>query len=176
MRRTSSLGYRIARRQTGAALVIGLLLLLVLTVLAVSGVNSTSLNLLMVGNEQYSQNAFQAAESGIERAIAGNQFNPDPSLAPERQENVELIPNGVSKYTAVTMPQLMGVSQPALPGSSLDSFSTYHFEINSTGTSKRGAIARNVQAIAVIAPADSTVSPVPTAPGSAGAPMSDVLE
>jgi type IV pilus assembly protein PilX len=173
MRRTSS-RYRIAHRQGGAALIVGLLLLLVLTVLAVSGMNTTSLNLIMAGNEQYSQNAFQAAESGIERAIAANQFNPDPSLPAETQANVRL--SDVAEYTSVTRPQLMGVSQPALPGSSLDAFSTYHFEIDSTGTSRRGAIARNVQAMAVIAPADSTVSPASTTPGSAGEPMSDVLE
>jgi hypothetical protein len=43
----------------------------------------------------------------------------------------------------------------------VDSFSTYHFQIDSTGTSQRSATARNVQALAVIAPADSTVTPAP---------------
>jgi type IV pilus assembly protein PilX len=157
------------RPQTGAALVIGLLLLLVLTVLAVSGMNTTSLNLMMAGNSQYSQNAFQAAESGIERAIAANEFNPDPSIAPEAQPDVKV--TETDSYSAVSRPQLMGMSQPALPGSSLDSFSTYHFEIESRGTSRRGAAARNVQALAVIAPADSTVGPAPGTP-----PESTVLE
>ena len=40
-------------RQRGAALVIGLLLLLVLTLLAVSGMSSASVELIMAGNEQY---------------------------------------------------------------------------------------------------------------------------
>jgi type IV pilus assembly protein PilX len=155
MPRTSS-GNRIAHRQAGAALVVGLLLLLVLTVLAISGMNTTSLNLIMAGNTQYSQNAFQAAESGIERAIAATDFNPS---AGEEQKNVAV--TALAKYSAVSTPQLMGMSQPALPGSSLDAFTTYHFQIDSTGTSKRGATARNVQAIAVIAPADSSVGPAP---------------
>jgi type IV pilus assembly protein PilX len=172
MRRTSS-GYRIAHRQAGAALIVGLLLLLVLTVLAVSGMNATSMNLIMAGNEQYSQSAFQAAESGIEQAISKNQFNPDPSLTPETR-TVQL--GRLEKYTSVTTPQLMGMSQPALPGSSLDSFTTYHFEIASTGTSQRAATAKNVQGLAIIAPADSTVGPAPGTPGSGGTPGSKVLE
>lgn len=156
-------------RQSGAALIIGLLLLLVLTVLAVSGMSTTSLNLMMAGNSQYSQNAFQASESGIERAVAGNEFNPDPSIDPETQADIQV--TGTDTYSAVSRPQLMGMSQPALPGASLDSFSTYHFEIDSTGTSKRGAMARNVQALAVIAPADSSVGPAPGTP-----PESNALE
>lgn len=166
-------GRRTAHRQTGAALVIGLLLLLVLTVLAISGMNTSSLNLVMAGNTQYSQNAFQAAEAGIERSIAANAFNPDPNIDPQTQTD-DLGTNGVTQYTAVTTPQLMGSAQPALPGSSLDSFSTFHFEIDSTGTSRRDATARNVQAIAVIAPADSSVAPVPTDDG--GSAGSKVLE
>jgi type IV pilus assembly protein PilX len=162
-----------ARRQAGAALVVGLLLLLVLTVLAISGMNTSSLNLVMAGNTQYSQNAFQAAEAGIERSIAANDFNPDPNIDPEKFENIAV--GATAKYTAISTPQLMGVAQPALPGSSLDSFSTYHFEIDSTGTSKRGSTARNVQAIAVIAPADSTVSPVPST-GGGGSTGSKVFE
>lgn len=167
-------GYRIAHRQAGAALIVGLLLLLVLTVLAVSGMNSTNMNLLMTANEQYSQSAFQGAESGIEQAIAKNQFNPDASLPPEKQENVRL--DAITRYTTVTTSQLMGMRQPAFDGSSTDKYNTYHFEIDSTGTSQRGATARNIQAVAVIAPADATVFPTPSSPGSGGDPASKVLE
>ncbi|HWK49237.1 MAG TPA: pilus assembly PilX N-terminal domain-containing protein [Steroidobacter sp.] len=150
-----------SHRQTGAALVVGLLLLLVLTVLAISGVNSTSLNLIMAGNAQFAQDAFQAAESGIEVSMAANQFNPDPNLPPETQT--------VSKrYSAVSRTQLCGMPQPALPGSSLKSYSTYHFEIESTGESARGASARNIQALAIIAPADATVAPAEDCPSGGG--------
>jgi type IV pilus assembly protein PilX len=53
--------------QRGAALVVGLLLLLVLTLLAISGMNTSTLELVMAGNTQFYQNAFQASETGIER-------------------------------------------------------------------------------------------------------------
>ena len=61
---------RIPRKQKGAALVVGMVLLLVLTLLAVSGMNTASTELIMAGNEQYQENAFQAAEIGIEQAMA----------------------------------------------------------------------------------------------------------
>ena len=156
MRRTP-FNHRTAHRQRGAALVIGLLLLLVLTVLAISGTNTTSLSLLVAGNTQYAQNAFQAAETGIEKSIVLNKFNP---AASEEQQGT--VGEDDSTFVAMTLPQLDGASQPALPGSSLDDYSTYHFEIDSTGNSQRGAVARNVQAIGVIAPADSTIPPLQT--------------
>ena len=68
--------------QRGAALVVGMLLLLVLTLLAISGMNTASLELAMAGNMQYRENAFQAAESGVEQAMVLGAFNPND--APER--------------------------------------------------------------------------------------------
>jgi len=64
------------RTQSGAALVVGMLLLLVLTLLAISGMNTASLELAMAGNMQYHESAFQAAESGVEQAMTVGLFNP----------------------------------------------------------------------------------------------------
>lgn len=57
-------------KQRGAALVVSMVMLMVLTVLAVSTMRTAGLELLMAGNEQYAQNAFQLAETGIERHMA----------------------------------------------------------------------------------------------------------
>ena len=54
------------RRQGGAILVVGLVLLLVLLVLGISTMNTASLELSMAGNDQFQENAFQMAETGIE--------------------------------------------------------------------------------------------------------------
>ena len=62
-------------RQSGAALVVGLLLLVVITVLAVSGMNTATTELAIARNDQGYENAFQAAETGLEAAIAQGQFN-----------------------------------------------------------------------------------------------------
>lgn len=62
-------------RQTGAALVIGLILLVVVTVLAISGMNTATTELALARNDQNYENAFQAAETGIEWALAQGSFN-----------------------------------------------------------------------------------------------------
>jgi type IV pilus assembly protein PilX len=62
-------------RQSGAALVVGLILLVVITVLAVSGMNTATTELAMARNAQNYENAFQAAETGLEQAISQGRFN-----------------------------------------------------------------------------------------------------
>ncbi len=145
-------------RQSGAALVIGLLLLLVLTLLAVSSMNTASTELVAAGNAQFQQNAFQAAETGIEQSLVVGIFNPGGGT--QTDANVAIADTTTDFYTAVITPQLSGTAQPALWGSSWDSFSTFHFEIDSQGRSARNAAARNLQGIAVIAPKDPTVAPI----------------
>lgn len=144
------------KHQRGAALVVGLLLLLVLTLLAISGMNTASLELVMAGNTQYGQNAFQAAEAGIERTIATSEMNPVNGVV---GPTTITLTSADSVKTTIT-PQLSGMALPAIWGNSWDSFSTYHFEIDSVGSSARNARAENLQALAVISPADSTVKPV----------------
>jgi len=141
--------------QRGAALVVGLLLLLVLTLLAISGMNSATLELVMAGNTQYQQNAFQAAETGIEQMLRDGAFNPSAGA-----QNLNVT---AEHFTTVNTPQLGGAAQPAIFGSSWNSFSSFHFEILSTGTSDRSAQAINRQGVAVIAPLDPTVRPLDAA-------------
>ena len=62
-------------KQNGAALVVGLVLLVVVTVLAVSGMNTATTELAMARNNQNYENAFQAAETGLEQALAQGRFN-----------------------------------------------------------------------------------------------------
>ena len=62
------------RNQTGAALVIGLLLLVVITVLAVSGMNTATTELTMARNDQNYESAFQAAETGLAMALGQPTF------------------------------------------------------------------------------------------------------
>ena len=62
-------------QQRGAALVVGLILLVVITVLAISGMNTATTELAMARNNQYYENAFQAAETGLEEALAQGQFS-----------------------------------------------------------------------------------------------------
>ena len=63
------------RQQQGAALVVGLILLVVITVLAISGMNTATTELAMARNDQNYENAFQAAETGLEQALNQGQFS-----------------------------------------------------------------------------------------------------
>ena len=59
-----------SNRQQGVALFISLVLLLVLTIIGVSSVQTTSLEVRMTGNEHNTMLAFQAAESALRDAEA----------------------------------------------------------------------------------------------------------
>ncbi len=58
------------RSEKGAALIISLLLLLVLTVLALSLINTSTFEIGISGNEKISLEAFYAAEAGIQMALS----------------------------------------------------------------------------------------------------------
>ncbi|MDJ0750528.1 MAG: PilX N-terminal domain-containing pilus assembly protein [Woeseiaceae bacterium] len=70
-------GKRIASRnhQQGVALVVGLMLLVVITVLAVSGMNTATTELALARNDQAHETAFQTAENGLAQALASGKFN-----------------------------------------------------------------------------------------------------
>ena len=98
------------RTQQGAALIVGMVLLVVLTLLAISGMNTATTELLMAGNEKYQENAFQAAETGIERTMATAAFNP-AAMPPPDPPQVDL--GDGSNYEAIVVPR---GSSPPPPG------------------------------------------------------------
>lgn len=176
MQHANSLG---PGRQNGAALVIGLLLLLVLTILAISGMTTASLELQMAGNEQYQERAFQAAEAGIERAIAAGDYSTtgtvgeytDPVDPFERPEPVAgqgipgctaTIPAGADDAAAASedcyqyylrFDNQSGSTPVPGGGYSLGTgFEAYHFIANSVGESSRGAMSEHEQSFYVVGP------------------------
>ena len=56
-------------KQSGAALIVGLVLMMVLTILAISTMRTATVELAMAGNTQYHQKARQLAEAGLVDAI-----------------------------------------------------------------------------------------------------------
>jgi Tfp pilus assembly protein PilX len=152
------------RKQRGAALVVGLLLLLVITLLAVAGMNSSATEFIMAGNEQFHQNAFQAAQTGIEQTIVNGTF--DPTMAPVTvtQNIVPVTGSPTDSYSTTLSADLGGAHQPALWGNDPNAFWTYDFTIASTGLSVRKAKTIHVQGIAVLAPAGGDTPPDPATP------------
>ena len=72
---------RPAARQRGATLVIALIMLVLLTLFAVSSMNTANTNLRVVGNMQSKNEALYAAQETIEAVISTPQFIADPANA-----------------------------------------------------------------------------------------------
>ena len=143
--RTRHFNQRLPRRERGAALIIGLVLLMMLTVLTVSGMRAATLEITMAGNVQYAQNAFQAAETGIERAMAGVELTTNIQLASHD------LPDTTD--TADTTTSWIGASPNLSGGTSLGAgFAAHHFEIVSVGTATRGATSTHTQGFFVVGP------------------------
>lgn len=124
------------RRQRGAILVVGLVLLLVLTVLGISTMNTASLELAMAGNDQFSENAFQLAESGIDQTVqqinngAGVPAPLNPGICPGFNPAVPVPGMGGGFTTRLCfqgdIPDLSG-------GSSLGKIRQFHYRNDSVG-------------------------------------------
>ena len=157
---------RTARRPTGAALVIGLLMLAVITVLAISVITAASLELQMSGNEQFQEQAFRAAEAGIEQAIAAGGFTTelaaitaqyqDPTSrepTPQRGSGTPIAGCPVPPEAAagpceyfLRFDHATGATPipggESAPGAELRA---YHFVIDSFGVAGRGAWSHQIQ-------------------------------
>ena len=127
----------IPSKQRGAALVIGLLLLVILTLLAISGMNSASTQLIMAGNEQYRQKAFNASSAGVEQGIAdlpkAKQDLTNPTTVPKT-----MVTNADAEDSYETSTQYIG-SEDTVSGFSAGRFSALHYQITSTGTAIRNS-------------------------------------
>ncbi len=131
------------KKQSGAALVIGLILLLIITVFAVSGMSTTTLELILAGNNQFQENAFQSAESAIEIEFM---VGPSP-LGTTRTNN--FIFEGSS--TASTSVDFVANTIPPI-GYSMINTSADHYRISATGQSGKNARSVNDQGFYVVIP------------------------
>ena len=137
-------------RQQGAALVIGLILLLVLTILAVSGVFTSTMELRMVRNTQSQEHAFQAAEVGIEDALA----NPVLSTSTVFAQATTAVPNSPGDTYSYNL-QFVGQAPlgTGMTGYSIGSaFETYHFQVDATGNGPDSAVSNHTQSFYVVGP------------------------
>ena len=122
-------------RQRGAALVVGLVVLLMLTLLGVSSMNMTSLELRIAGNTQNKNIAFQWADSAAEHIFQRGRDNSTPSrrldLSNTAPQNFSLNAAGVTSGINVVYE---GTSSAILcPGISF-SLSCNVYQLTSTST------------------------------------------
>jgi type IV pilus assembly protein PilX len=141
------------RTSRGAALVVALLMLVILTLLALSGINTATTELTMAGNEQYRRNAAQAATAGIEDAVTRLGGVPTAPGAAPTVVGPTLLPDSTNeRYTTST--RFTG-DELGLPQSSADKFVGLHFQVDSTGTSARNATDLQSQGVMVVAASGS---------------------
>jgi type IV pilus assembly protein PilX len=138
------------QRQQGAALVIGLILLLVLTILAVSGVFTSTMELRMVRNNQSQERSFQAAEVAVEDALA----NPVLSTSTVFNQATVAVPNSPGDTYSYQL-QFVGQSPlgTGMTGYSIGtSFQSYHFQVDATGNGPDNAVSNHTQSFYVVGP------------------------
>jgi Tfp pilus assembly protein PilX len=141
------LAYRRYPAQRGAALIVGLVLMLVLTVLGISGMNMATLELTMANNTQAKELAFQAAETGIDVALSG----PVSTAAPV-QYTKQAVGDGASEFDATIV--CAGTSRvPDGVYSSDLSARAIHFDVTATGRGPRNAVSVHTQSVYIIGPA-----------------------
>ena len=150
------------KRQNGAALVVGLILLVVVTVLAISGMNTATTELAMARNDQNYENAFQAAETGLEQAIAQNQYNTLAITTLSQNINSNDLVNSQVAFENSTLVPDRAFSLGVGSG-----ISAYHFIATATAQSKRegtaggitdrDASATHTQAFYVVGPESPTL-------------------
>jgi type IV pilus assembly protein PilX len=140
--------------QRGAALVVGLVLLMVLTVLGVSGMNTATLELTMASNAQFNQDAFQAAETGIDFVLARRTFNTIPGdpgnvILPTALGDGTYSTESMTTFQETTLVPDIGFSGGVgTPGT----VQAFHFDIVSIGTAPRNARSTHNQSFYVVGP------------------------
>jgi len=86
------------QNQRGTTLLIGLIMLVLLTLIGLSSINSATSNLKVVGNMQYQQEALGAAQAAINKVLSKGSYFSDPSTAPT-SDTVDVTGDGTADYT-----------------------------------------------------------------------------
>jgi type IV pilus assembly protein PilX len=147
-------------RQSGAALVVGLILMVVITVLAISGMNTATTELAMARNDQSYENAFQAAETGLETALSQGRFNTLANVNLTQNVNANDSVEAVINFEDTTLVPDRAFSMGVGSG-----IAAYHFNAVATAkserdpgnTTDRDASAVHTQAFYVVGPEASSL-------------------
>ena len=126
--------------QTGATLIVGLVLLLVLTVVGVSGMNTATMEITMAANTQFQQDSFQLAEDGIDIAIGTRAYSTDTPRTINWLGNADYDRRAVTTYRMNTLAF----------GSSAGELEAFHFDITAVGRGPRNALSQHNQSFYVV--------------------------
>jgi Tfp pilus assembly protein PilX len=123
------------RRQRGATLAIGLILLSLVMLLALAAASAAQVERRLAQNQWFRENAATAASAGIEMAIRAIVSSPDPASTPTR------LAGQLGDNPSEVELRLAGIEQslPQLPASQVVGA---HFDILSRGHAARGIVDR----------------------------------
>ena len=149
------------RNQQGAALVVGLILLMVVTILAISGMKTATTELAMARNDQNFENAFQAAETGLEEALGQGQFSTlaDTTLTQTIVGTNDTVNTTIEFETETFVPDRafsLGVGS-GIAAYHFIATSQAEFQRNPGNTTDRDSAATHTQAFYVVGPDSSTL-------------------
>jgi type IV pilus assembly protein PilX len=149
----SRIAHRVPSRaeQSGATLVVGLVMLLVLTVIGVSGMNTATMEVTMAGNAQFQQDAFQMAETAIDIPIAQRSYT---TVAPTVLNWLNA--PDYDRHAVTTFQMTTPVPDIAFSmGSTTGSVQAFHFDIVAVGRGPRNATSQHNQSFYVVGPGGS---------------------
>ena len=140
--------------QTGATLIVGLMLLLVLTVLGVSGMNTATMEITMAANTQFHQDAFQMTEDAIDIVLGNRDYT---TSAPTTLNWLGRSPYSSDPFFYGSLDDFR-IYKRALSAEeitagrafSLGVFSAYHFDIQAVGLGPRNARSEHTQSFYVV--------------------------
>ncbi len=146
--------------QGGAALVIALLLLLVLTILGITGIVTATLELQMAGNAQYQERSFEAAEHAIEQAMVSADLSTANTMAnpgtPACGNDCTTPSTGDSFNYQVYYDNSAGGTPVVGGGHSIGTgLEAYHFVVEAEGESARGARSEHTQSFYILGPGEN---------------------
>ena len=164
---------RMHTQQRGAALVIGLILLVVITLLAVVGMNIANTELASATSEQVRLRAFNAAETGIEARLQTLRTDATTSTVPDTRAAVAVENAPLNTVTDEVADTYSTVTTYRGEGSMLSRYSAgtfvgFHYSVESTGQSVRNAEAVHTAGAFIVNALGESNTPDPLAPGDTG--------
>ena len=151
------------RRARGIALATCLLLLAVFTILAIAGFSAALIEQRLAANLDHRERAFQAAEYGIEQAmhspdLARSLTQDEPWSVPAIGAQLPLPGTPADGYAYRLY--LAAITPSGLPAHDPAALLTaFHFVIEASGYSARGAVDTHVQSFSILRPAEWTDGP-----------------
>jgi type IV pilus assembly protein PilX len=140
---TNTLSIASRSSQQGAALIVGLVLLLVLTVIGVSGMNTATMEITMANSVQVQQDAFQLAENAIDTALATEAYTTAGARNVALLGTPQYDRQAVTTFTDITtpVPGEVNTTGVAVGGTMV----AWHFVTQASGQGPRNATSAHIQ-------------------------------